>query len=348
MTRARPLRFLVLLLGLWIGARIYMLVRPDAPQPSGPSGTTAGTMPAAPIQRSAAPRRVVRRLVRGRTARRWLRGLSRSTGRLRAGLRAASMQLSELSAGPPPSPPPPPPMAEPPSRSGYRLLGPDLSEIAVTGARMLTLTEAASSRWSGSAWLLLRDGRSQAALAPGGTLGGSQVGARLLYRLGDGVSLSGRAYLPLRRTAGAEVAAGIDWQPSFRVPIHLLAERRQDVGGAGRSAFALTIYGGTSGRLPGGLRGEAYAQAGVVGTRSRDLFVDASARASLPIGRFEVGASAWGAAQPGAVRLDAGPHISYRLPVRDANIRLQADWRFRIGGDAAPGSGPALSLAVDF
>ena len=150
------------------------------------------------------------------------------------------------------------------------------------------------------------------------------------------------------RVAGAEVAAGIDWQPSSRVPVHILAERRQDVGGAGRSAFALTAYGGASGRLPGGLRGEAYAQAGVVGTRSRDLFVDGSVRVSLPVGPVEAGASAWGAAQPGAARFDVGPHVSYRLPVRGATLRVQADWRFRIAGDAAPGSGPALTLAADF
>ena len=162
------------------------------------------------------------------------------------------------------------------------------------------------------------------------------------------MSLSGRAYLPLRRTSQAEVAAGIDWQPSARLPVHIVAERRQNVGGAGRSAFALTAYGGVSGRLPAGLRGEAYVQAGVVGTRSRDLFVDVSARVSAPLGPVEIGGSVWGAAQPGASRLDAGPHISYRLPVRDANIRVQADWRFRIAGDAAPGSGPALTIGMDF
>jgi len=120
------------------------------------------------------------------------------------------------------------------------------------------------------------------------------------------------------------------------------------MGGSGRSAFALTLYGGASARLPGGLRGEVYAQAGVVGTRSRDPFVDASGRASLPAGPVEVGGSAWAAAQPGAARLDAGPHISYRLPARGADIRVQADWRFRIAGDASPGSGPALSIALDF
>jgi hypothetical protein len=100
--------------------------------------------------------------------------------------------------------------------------------------------------------------------------------------------------------------------------------------------------------LPGGLRGEAYGQAGIVGARSRDLFVDGSARATIPVGPVEIGGGAWGAAQPGLARLDAGPSASYRLPVRGANLRVQADWRFRIAGDAAPGSGPALTVAADF
>ncbi len=205
-----------------------------------------------------------------------------------------------------------------------------------------------AGRWSGSGWVLLRDERGRAALAPGGTLGGSQTGARILYRNGSGLALSGRFCAPLRGFGGAEAAAGIDWRPSARLPVHLLAERRQRLGGAGRSAFALTLYGGASGRLPAGLRGEAYAQAGIVGLRSRDPFIDGSVRIGLPLGPVEAGGGAWGAAQPGAARLDAGPWIAYRLPVRRANLRLQADWRFRLAGDAAPGSGPALTLAADF
>lgn len=199
-----------------------------------------------------------------------------------------------------------------------------------------------------SAWLLLRDERGAAALAPGGALGGSQAGARLLRPIGHGLALSGRLYLPLRRLSGAEAAAGIDWQPAARLPLHLLAERRQALGGDGRSAFALTLYGGASRDLPRRLRIDAYGQTGMVGTRSRDVFVDGSARVSAPLGPVEVGGGAWGAAQPAAWRIDAGPSVSFRLPVRGAALRLQADWRFRIAGDAAPGSGPALTLAADF
>jgi hypothetical protein len=220
---------------------------------------------------------------------------------------------------------------------------------ARSGERPILPGNAGSpGRWSATGWLLVRRERGGAALAPGGTLGGSQAGARLSYRLGGGLALSARAYLPLRRTAGAEAAAGLDWRPLAAVPVNILAERRQALGGEGRSAFALTLYGGGGRALLRGLRLDAYGQAGIVGARSRDLFVDGAVRVSARVGPVEVGASGRGAVQPGAARLDVGPAISYRLPVRGANFRIEADWRFRVAGDAAPGSGPALALVTDF
>ncbi|HVQ07097.1 MAG TPA: hypothetical protein VMS43_01545 [Allosphingosinicella sp.] len=203
-------------------------------------------------------------------------------------------------------------------------------------------------RWAVSAWLLVRRESGGSALAPGGTLGGSQAGARISYRLGGGLALSARASLPLRRTAGAEAAAGLDWRPVAAVPLNILAERRQALGRDGRSAFALTLYGGGGLALPRGLRLDAYGQAGMVGMKARNLFVDGAVRVFAPVGPVEVGVGARGAAQPGAARLDAGPGLAYRLPVRGANVRIEADWRFRVAGAAAPGSGPALTLATDF
>jgi len=207
---------------------------------------------------------------------------------------------------------------------------------------------ATARRWSASAWALIRSEPGGAALAPGGTLGGSQAGVRILYRIGEGLALSGRAYAPLRRPRASEVAAGLNWRPIAALAVDILAERRQALGREGRSAFSLTIYGGAERALAGRIRLQAYAQAGIVGLRSRDAFVDGAARVAAPIGPVEVGGALWGAAQPGASRLDAGPTLSWRLPVRAANLRVAADWRFRIAGDAAPGSGPALTLAADF
>ncbi len=212
---------------------------------------------------------------------------------------------------------------------------------------------AGGNRWSASAWLYARDDGGTGSLAPGGTLGGSQAGARILYRLNADqrrpLALSVRIHAPLERTAGAEAALGIDWQPLAAVPVHILAERREKLGREGRSAFALTFYGGVSARpLARGLRLDAYGQAGMVGLKSRDLFADGALQVSVPVGPVEIGGGAWGAAQPGAARLDIGPQLSLRLPAAGAGLRLSADWRFRVAGDSEPGSGPALTLAADF
>jgi hypothetical protein len=185
-------------------------------------------------------------------------------------------------------------------------------------------------------------------LAPAGMLGGSQVGARLRYRVKPALSLTARLSTPLRRPQGAEAALGLEWQPARALPLRLLAERRQAIGREGRNALAATLHGGVSERpLPLGLRLDAYAQAGAVGLRSRDLFAEGTARIGVPLGsRAGLGAAAWGATQPGARRLDLGPSASFRLPAVRAT--LFTDWRFRLAGNARPGSGPALTLWTDF
>ncbi len=211
---------------------------------------------------------------------------------------------------------------------------------------------ASPARWSLSAWAFVRHGGT-APLAAGGLLGGSQAGARLTYRLnrdsGRPLALSARLSTPLRRGSGAEAALGVDWKPARRLPVHLLAERRQALGREGRSAFAVTFYGGVSDASLGRFRIDGYAQAGIVGARSRDRFADGSLRVSLPLtARARLGAGAWGAAQPGLARLDIGPQAALRLPVAGRAVTLAADWRVRVAGDAEPGSGPTLTLATDF
>jgi hypothetical protein len=140
----------------------------------------------------------------------------------------------------------------------------------------------------------------------------------------------------------------VEWQPDHSIPLRLLAERRQRLGREGRSAFALTLHGGLGQvPLPAHFHLEAYAQAGAVGTRSRDLFAEGSARAARSLGGgVSFGAGVWGATQPDAARLDLGPSATLRLPRLKASI--SADWRFRAAGRARPGSGPALTLWTDF
>ncbi|HEY0013057.1 MAG TPA: hypothetical protein VGB79_09415 [Allosphingosinicella sp.] len=212
------------------------------------------------------------------------------------------------------------------------------------------MVAAHPGRWSGSAWLLLRRDGGRA-LAQGGTLGGGQAGLRIGYRLNRyaarPLSLAVRVYAPARDPRAAEAALGLEWRPFASIPMRLAAERRQALGSRGRSALALGAHGGVSGMaLPGGLRLDAYGQAGIVGTRSRDLYADGAARVTMPVGRFDIGAAVSGGAQPGAARLDMGPVLSVRLP--DARLRVSAEWRFRIAGGARPGSGPALTIGTDF
>ncbi len=203
-----------------------------------------------------------------------------------------------------------------------------------------------------TAWALLR-GRpapisTPSAIASGGTLGGSQAGARLTYNLDRKLALAMRMNSEIGKRGG-EVAAGLRFQPIARVPVWISAERRQRVGkyGGGRNAFALFAEGGLWGqKLPLGFQFDGYAQAGVVGLRKRDKFVDGAMTVTRPLtGRFSGGLGFWGGAQPGVYRVDAGPRLTYRL--NDA-IAVHVDYRQRLAGNAEPGSGPAVTVAGNF
>ena len=337
MTRAAPLRSLALALGGWLALRTAMLW-PDPPRPApdlrppaaaAPTMSTGPAFSASALVHAATPSPEGRsdtagRFERGRVARPDAPAAPSAPALATAAAVAAPLRpLQAMTESAPPMP--------------------SLAPFATAAPA----SPPAPRRWSGSAWLLAR-GQDRAALAPAGTLGGSQAGGRIWYRIGHGLALSARLYLPLRQPRAGDVAAGLDWQPLPALPVHLLAERRQAIGRDGRSAFSLTAYGGLNRPLTRRLRLDAYAQAGIVGLRERDLFVDGSARLSTSLGPIEIGAGVWGAAQPDLARLDAGPSLAWRLPVRRASLRLQADWRVRLAGDAAPGSGPALTLTMDF
>ena len=200
-----------------------------------------------------------------------------------------------------------------------------------------------------TSWALLRGNSSPGALASGGTLGGSQGGARLTYHFNRWLAASVRTTSPLGGSRGAEVAAGVRVIPFQSIPIAITAERRQAISphGGGRSAFALFAEGGLYRQpMPLEFSLDAYLQAGVVGFNRRDLFADGALAFTRPVyGRLSAGFGLWGGVQPGVYRVDAGPRLSIR--VRD-NIHAHVDWRQRVAGTASPGSGPALTLAADF
>jgi hypothetical protein len=237
-----------------------------------------------------------------------------------------------------------------------------LSRLASAGmpARRSTATAAQQSmpraatvarldRLQLSAWALLRGRPGPASLASHGTLGGSQAGARLTYNISSLLAATLRSNSPVGGARGGEIAAGVRITPFRSIPVSLTAERRQAIGrlGGGRSAFALFLEGGLYRRpIAWGFELDAYAQAGVVGMRRRDLFVDGGYTLTRPLfGRYAAGFGMWGGLQPGLYRVDAGPRMSMR--VRD-NMRVHLDYRLRVAGNAEPGSGPVVTLAADF
>ena len=107
-------------------------------------------------------------------------------------------------------------------------------------------------------------------------------------------------------------------------------------------------------KLPLGLVGEAYAQAGYVGGTGATAFVDGQLRVDRAVARtgraeLRLGVGAWGGAQKDASRLDLGPAANLGVSVSDAVFaRVMVDWRFRVAGNAVPESGPALTLSAGF
>lgn len=216
--------------------------------------------------------------------------------------------------------------------------------------------QSPTDRWRGSAWLLWREGSATPANAvTAGRLGGSQAGLRLDYDLTPHapgrLAAYGRVSAAINKPASPEGALGVAWQPVRAIPVSLAAERRIALGNGARNANTLMAAGGF-GPTPvaRGLEAEAYAQAGMVGFRSRDLFIDGKFSLLSPVTHtpFRLGASVSGGAQPQVERLDIGPEVQLRLPLPRLSTRLSVEWRERIAGNAAPASGLAVTLGADF
>jgi len=207
-------------------------------------------------------------------------------------------------------------------------------------------TAAKPARWSGSAWAIGRGGGS-GSIGTATQLGGSQAGVRGFYDLGRSIAATGRVSTSFSREASREASIGVAWRSGA---VGILAERRVRLD-TGDGDFMLTAYGGRSDiALPGRLRLDTYVQAGVAGSSA---FVDGAVRVERTVierggRRLSAGAGLWGGAQPGAARLDVGPQLVAVLPLVGRNLRLAAEWRQRVAGNASPASGPAVSMGVDF
>lgn len=213
-------------------------------------------------------------------------------------------------------------------------------------------------RWSGDAYALLGRGERGAGLAGAPQLGGSQVGARLGWRFdplaGRPVDVVARVAAPIGQATGrgTQTAIGVEWRPAPGLAV--AAERAIAIGADARDAWIVRISGGVSGRtLGGGTELDGYAQAGIVGARRRDPFVDGIARLSRPLPlstgkRLKPGLGLWVAAQPDARRLDAGPSIGADIKVGNMTVGADFDWRWRLAGNARPDSGPAVTIRAGF
>jgi hypothetical protein len=227
------------------------------------------------------------------------------------------------------------------------------ASVPRTGPEVLpTLPASAVKRVSGSVWALSRSDGVGASLANGGQLGGSQVGGRIFYTPGpQALALTARVSAPLASPRGREASVGIALRGKN---LGLIVEQRFALDKGARDAPSVTAYGGISEvKLGHGIRLDGYAQAGVVGIRHSQGFVDGAVRLETTVteergSRLSAGVALSGGAQPRVSRLDIGPQLVARLPVGTTALRVSAEWRQRIAGNAAPGSGPAVTIGFDF
>jgi hypothetical protein len=221
-------------------------------------------------------------------------------------------------------------------------------------------------RWSLDGWAFWRQGSSAAPVSQGRVpvYGASQTGAVLQYRLapssGHDPRLYARAYRALVTRGENEIAAGASLRPLARVPVRLAGEVRY-TDAAFFDAFRPAAYAVTELRplrLPLGAQAEIYAQGGWVGGPGATPFADAQASVirSVPVVarltderlRLSLGAGAWGGAQKDAQRADIGPTLRLDTRIGKVPARIAADWRLRVAGDAAPGSGVAVTVSAGF
>ncbi len=218
-------------------------------------------------------------------------------------------------------------------------------------------------RWSGDVYTLARaPGPVSAAIAP--VLGGGQSGSTLAFAIDP---LARRPLSVVVRNTAAndapaltgQAAVGLRWQ--LRPGLSISAERLVALGPLARNGWTVRVAGGLSGRVTPRLarrsvpvEWQTYGEAGVIDDGNG--YGGLEARAAVPLlrlgkGRLLAGGGAWGGAQTGdeaAYRADVGPSLSWQRPIGRSTLTINADWRFRVAGNAFPESGPALTVAASF
>lgn len=242
-----------------------------------------------------------------------------------------------------------------------RFFAPELAG-AGGGGPPVPFPPARARRWSADGWALLREGQG-GGLSPGAlpaTYGASQAGAVLRYRLDLSSPLRPAAYMRTTSSLGqyreTAAALGLSARPFAGIPLVAAVEGRlTEQLGQSRVQPAAFLYSEMPPLpLPLRARAEAYFQGGYVGGRFATPFADGQVRIDRGLWRSgpvdaRLGGGLWGGAQRGAARLDAGPSAIVALPLGRGRFgRIAVDWRFRVMGDADPGSGPAVTLSAGF
>lgn len=342
----RPLRFLAIVGLSWVCARLYLVSPFAVERPAGPPPTLIAARGGRPPMSPRPPADAS--ISTSRSEQSWYSGSPSDP--------VALPQLTRKAPVAKPGRDRWPTLTAWPSPPSVVSLARKASAPVTLGLAQPPLSErvARVSRLSGYAYLFARSGSGTPPLASAfGQLGGSQAGLRLDYALSDTVALTARATSPLAASRGREVALGVKWRPT-RLPVDLIAERRQSLGRGGRDAFALMATGGFGPvALPARFRLEAYGQAGVVGIKSRDAFVEGQVTALRDVARagpatLALGAGVWGGAQPDVERLDVGPRARLGFALGRQSIGLALDYRHRVAGSARPGSGATLTLDTSF
>ena len=221
--------------------------------------------------------------------------------------------------------------------------------------------KALRKRWSGEAYTLLRDSGT-VGLGINPVLGGGQSSASIAY---TPIPLAKRPVYAVVRTttantggfgassagaASSQIAAGVRWQAFPWASVS--AERLFAVQHSGRSAWTVRLAGGAARRV-GPVLADAYAEAGVVGFRHGDPFASLQGRAVVPFAvsafRVEPGFALWSGIQSAGTtvdRVDLGPTLAVAWD--RWHVRASADYRFKVAGNAQPGSGPAVTVAGAF
>lgn len=266
-----------------------------------------------------------------------------------------------------PAPPPAPPPALPPSppASAFQLAEAAYARLAAgerrpaaalfdaalalePGNRQWRQDRAAmGQRWQVGGFALLRDGGSAGGPAASPVLGGGQLGASValladpLARRPLALVARGFVAADARGVQRDTAQAAIGLRQTLVPGVTLSAERLLALGAATRGDWTLRLAGGgRRGRL------EAYGEAGVLGSGHVYGGAQASGRL-LRVGPAALAAGGWASLQTGVPdvwRVDVGPSLAAQW----RGLRLQADWRQRVAGNAAPGSGPVVTISAGF